>query len=89
VDNQQTVLSSQQANRDLLGVVVQDNFNLKEENSRLRERMLQLERELSDVRRRSDETRAELLERLHDIQDASQGPAKPRRGCLAALFGMQ
>ena len=88
VDNQQTVLSSQQANRDLLGVVVQDNFNLKEENSRLRERMLHLERELSEVRRRGEETRAELLERLHEVPDASQGVARPRRGCLAALFGI-
>lgn len=85
VDNQQNVLSSQQANRDLLGVVIQDNFNLKEENSRLRERMLHLERELSEVRRHSDETRTNLLERLQAVEAS----AKPRRGCLAALLGLQ
>ncbi len=85
VDNQQNVLSSQQANRDLLGVVIQDNFNLKEENSRLRERMIHLERELSEVRRRSDETRVQLLERVQAVEASS----KPRRGCLAALLGLQ
>jgi DNA-binding transcriptional MerR regulator len=87
VDNQQNVLSSQQANRDLLGVVIQDNFNLKEENSRLRERMLHLERELSEVRRHNDETRSELLERLHGIEAGAE--TKPRRGCLPALFGIR
>jgi DNA-binding transcriptional MerR regulator len=87
VDNQQSVLSSQQANRDLLGVVIQDNFNLKEENSRLRDRMLHMERELSEVRRHNDETRAELLERLNELE--SDAETKPRRGCLAAVFGIQ
>ena len=45
-DSQQAVLNSQAANRELLGVVLQDNFNLKEENTRLRERMLELERQV-------------------------------------------
>jgi DNA-binding transcriptional MerR regulator len=90
VDNQQSVLNSQQANRDLLGVVIQDNFNLKEENSRFRERMLHLERELSDLRRHHDEVRIELLERLHELEEAAEPKSPPRRrGCLAALFGIR
>ena len=39
-DGQQLLLGSQQANRELLTVVLQDNFNLKEENTKLRDRML-------------------------------------------------
>ena len=42
-DGQQLLLGSQQANRDLLTVVLQDNFGLKEENANLRDRMLELE----------------------------------------------
>jgi DNA-binding transcriptional MerR regulator len=90
MDGQQSVLSSQQANRDLLGVVIQDNFNLKEENTRLRDRMLHLERELSEIRRRGDETRREVLERLHTLEEAQNGAAeKPRRGCLAKFLGIR
>lgn len=58
---QKAVLNSQKAIRDLLGVVVQDNFNLKEENRRLRERMLEMERNLAEYQRR-EETRKERLE---------------------------
>lgn len=60
-DTQKAILNSQKAIRDLLGVVVQDNFNLKEENRRLRERMLELERDLAEYQRR-EETRKERLE---------------------------
>ena len=41
--NQQIILNSQQASRDMLGVMIQDNLNLKSENTSLRERMLELE----------------------------------------------
>ena len=57
-DAQRAILNGQQANRDLIGVVVQDNFNLKAENQRLRDRMLSLERDLTELRRR-DEARRE------------------------------
>ena len=60
-DGQQLFLGSQQANRDLLTVVVQDNFALKEENAKLRDRMLELERELAEIRR-PDATRREAME---------------------------
>ncbi|WP_423223049.1 hypothetical protein [Candidatus Amarolinea aalborgensis] len=60
-DAQRAILNGQQANRDLIGVVVQDNFNLKAENQRLRDRMLSLERDLTELRRR-DEARREGAE---------------------------
>lgn len=48
-ENQKSLLNSQAANRELLGVIIQDNFNLKEENSRLRERILELERSIAKI----------------------------------------
>ncbi len=59
--SQQAVLNGQSAVRDMLGVVVQDNFNLKDENRKLRERMLELERVLAEYQRR-EETRKERME---------------------------
>lgn len=59
-DNQKSVLNSQAANRELLGVLIQDNFNLKEENNRLRERVLDVERNLAQIRH-EDEWRRESL----------------------------
>ena len=96
VEGQQVVLSSQQANRDLLGLVIQDNFNLKEENSRLRERMLKLERDLSELQRQEDALRREVLERLLEMEKkgqddetnaGDQGSANRPRGCLARWLG--
>jgi DNA-binding transcriptional MerR regulator len=88
-DSQQAVLNSQAANRELLGVVLQDNFNLKEENTRLRERMLELERQVAQIRRdeetRRDSLRAELEARMQDMQRAVM--MQSRSGCLGGLFG--
>jgi len=97
VEGQQVVLSSQQANRDLLGLVIQDNFNLKEENSRLRERMLKLERDLSEIQRAEESLRREVLERVLEMEckssetgaaeeDARNSASRPH-GCLARLLG--
>jgi len=60
-NSQQSVLNSQTTVREVVGVVVQDNFNLKEENRKLRDRMLELERVLAEYQRR-EETRKERLE---------------------------
>ncbi len=60
-DTQKAILNSQTSIRYLLGVVVQDNFNLKEENRKLRERMLEIERVQAEYQRR-EETRKERLE---------------------------
>ena len=78
------LLHSQQASRDLLGVLLQDNFNLKEENARLRERMLRLEREISEVKRKEDERRGAVEERLLQLELEQ---LENRRGCLGLLFG--
>ena len=60
-NSQQSVLNSQSTVREVVGVVVQDNFNLKEENRKLRDRMLELERVLAEYQRR-EETRKERYE---------------------------
>jgi regulator of replication initiation timing len=59
--SQQAVLNSQSSMRDMVSVVVQDNFSLKDENRKLRERMLELERALAEYQRR-EETRKERME---------------------------
>jgi hypothetical protein len=92
-DGQQLLLNSQQASRELLNVVIQDNFLLKEENARLRERMMRLEQELSENRRRA-EARIEMLERrLERLESAEKEPQvqpvkRTRRGWLAKLLGL-
>lgn len=68
VETQRAILNNQTAIRELLGVVVQDNFNLKEENRKLRERMVELERALAEYQRR-EETRKERIEgRLRAVE---------------------
>jgi DNA-binding transcriptional MerR regulator len=79
-DSQQLLLGSQQATRDLLGVLLQDNFSLKEENAKLRDRMLNLERELTEFRRHSARQRRQLQIRMKHLEaDTSEGSrAAPR-----------
>ncbi|RUA16268.1 MAG: hypothetical protein DSY55_04560 [Clostridia bacterium] len=67
-DNQQLILSGQQSERALLGVVVQDNFNLKEENKRLRERMVETERKLFELKRESEKYRTDARERMRQME---------------------
>lgn len=91
-DGQQLLLGSQQANRELLSVVLQDNFALKEENAKLRDRMLELERDMVEMRRVEESRRDKVETRLQRLEDyarrvAGQGPATERPGCLAQLFG--
>lgn len=72
-DSQKSILNSQAANRELLGVLLQDNFNLKEENSRLRERILEVEREISKSRQEEEWRREALRQELESkIASASQ-----------------
>lgn len=59
--NQQSILNNQTSLRDTLGIVIQDNFNLKDENRKLRERMVEVERALAEYQRR-EELRKERLE---------------------------
>ena len=69
-DTQQSILNSQAANRELLGVLIQDNFNLKEENNRLRERVLEVERSLAQSRQ-EDEWRREIVRQELDAKIAA------------------
>jgi DNA-binding transcriptional MerR regulator len=79
-DTQQSILNSQAANRELLGVLIQDNFNLKEENNRLRERILEIERSLAQLHR-DEEWRREALRQELDakISLAQQNAAEAIR----------
>ena len=91
-DGQQLLLGSQQANRDLLSVVLQDNFGLKEENTKLRDRMLELERDLAEVRRLETAHRESLEARMKKLETQARQPApqpKPakRSGCLGQFLG--
>jgi hypothetical protein len=79
-----------------MGVVIQDNFNLKEENNRLRERMLELERQLGELRRedvaRREAMRQEMEMKLMEIREVvARGQQvtvlQSRSGCLGSLFG--
>jgi DNA-binding transcriptional MerR regulator len=68
VNGQQAVLSSQSSVRDMMGVVVQDNFNLKDENRKLRERMLELERVLAEYQRREEGRKERTENRLRALE---------------------
>lgn len=69
-DSQKSILNSHTANRELLGVLIQDNFNLKEENNRLRERVLDLERSTAQYRQ-EEEWRREALRKELDSKIAA------------------
>ena len=68
IENQQTIQNSLQVNRNLQGVIIQDNFNLKEENMRLRERMQKMEQELNDLRKRDSDHRLTTEQRLARLE---------------------
>jgi DNA-binding transcriptional MerR regulator len=74
-DNQQALQNSLQVNRNLLGVLIQDNFNLKEENSKLRDRMLKVEQTLNQLRQEKESS---------PLTQAQQRELESRKGCLGA-----
>lgn len=63
-EGQKSILNSQAATRELMGVLIQDNFNLKEENNRLRERILELERSTAQTRHEEEWRREALRQEL-------------------------
>jgi DNA-binding transcriptional MerR regulator len=75
-DNQQALQNSLQVNRNLLGVLIQDNFNLKEENSKLRERVLKLEQSVNQLRQDEKEE--------SPLSQAQQRELQSRKGCLGS-----
>jgi len=80
IENQQVIQNSLQVNRNLQGVIIQDNFNLKEENMKLRERMQRLEQELSETRKRDADYRLLLEQRLARVE------AEARKSIWSRLF---
>jgi DNA-binding transcriptional MerR regulator len=95
-DGQQLLLGSQQANRDMMTVLLQDNFRLKEENGKLRDRMLEMERDLAEIRRQETARRDDLEARLQKVEEQMHSrpapvsrpsaPAAKRRGCLGQIL---
>ena len=80
IENQQAIQNSLQVNRNLQGVIIQDNFNLKEENMKLRERMQRVEQELDDLRKRDMDNRMTLEQRLAMLE------REARKSILSKLF---
>jgi DNA-binding transcriptional MerR regulator len=80
IENQQAIQNSLQVNRNLQGVIIQDNFNLKEENMKLRERMQRLEQELAEARKRDADYRLMLEQRLARVE------AEARKSIWSRLF---
>jgi len=66
--SQQIILGGQQTARQLLGVLLQDNFNLKEENVRLRERMVDTERRVFEIKRELDGNRSMERDRMRQME---------------------
>jgi DNA-binding transcriptional MerR regulator len=85
IENQQTVQNSLQVNRNLLGVIIQDNFNLKEENAKLRERMLKLEQELGEMKKRDQDYRLTVEQRLMRAENSIR--AESGKSVWQKLFG--
>src|SRR5690606_28946354 len=85
IENQQTVQNSLQVNRNLLGVIIQDNFNLKEENAKLRERMLKLEQEMGEMKKRDQDYRLTVEQRLMRAENTIR--AESNKSVWQKLFG--
>jgi len=66
--SQQMIITGQQSERELLGVVLQDNFNLKEENKKLRERMVETERRIFEMNREIEKARTQERERMRQME---------------------
>ncbi len=72
-DTQQALLNSQQSQRDLLSVVINDAMALKDENERLRKRLRTMEEEMSRIKESDLNYRLSLEERLNRVErDSSE-----------------
>ncbi len=67
-EGQQLLLNSQQQTRQLVSVIAQDNFNLKTEIRKLRERMLSLERELHQNQRQQQQKQEMITAQLTALE---------------------
>ena len=66
--SQNMIITGQQTERELLGVLMQDNFNLKEENKKLRERMVETERRIFEMKREVERNRKDEQERMRQME---------------------
>lgn len=66
--SQKMIITGQQTERELLGILIQDNLNLKEENKRLRERMVETERRIFELKREMERHREEERERMRQME---------------------
>lgn len=85
VSNQQAILNSQATLREMVNVVVQDNFSLKDENRKLRDRMLEIERVLAEYQRR-EETRKERIEHRLRALEGTVGVLQQQLAQLVQLY---
>jgi hypothetical protein len=70
-DTQQALLNSQQSQRDLLSVVINDAMALKDENDRLRKRLRTMEEELARIKESDMNYRLSLEERMNRVERES------------------
>ena len=73
---------------NMIGVIVHDNFNLKDENRKLRERMLEMERALAEYQRR-EETRKERMENRLRALEGTVGALQQQVAQLVQLYRQQ
>jgi DNA-binding transcriptional MerR regulator len=84
-NSQQSILNGQTTVREVVNVVVQDNFNLKDENRKLRDRVLEVERTFAEYQRR-EETRKERLEgRVRALEQTVTGLQQQTAQLVQAL----
>jgi flagellar capping protein FliD len=88
VSNQQAILNSQATLREMVNVVVQDNFSLKDENRKLRDRMLELERVQAEYQRR-EETRKERIEHRLRALEGTVGALQQQLAQLVQIYRNQ
>ena len=88
VSNQQAILNSQATLREMVNVVVQDNFSLKDENRKLRDRMLEIERVMAEYQRR-EETRKERIEHRLRALEGTVAALQQQLAQLVQLYRTQ
>lgn len=88
VSNQQAILNSQATLREMVNVVVQDNFSLKDENRKLRDRMLEIERVMAEYQRR-EETRKERIEHRLRALEGTVAALQQQLAQLVQLYRSQ
>jgi flagellar capping protein FliD len=88
ISNQQAILNSQATLREMVNVVVQDNFSLKDENRKLRDRMLEIERVIAEYQRR-EETRKERIEHRLRALEGTVGALQQQLAQLVQIYRNQ